>query len=52
MKSKSSGNTDDSKRGRGLGPEGQPTKGGRLSGSQKEIKPGDYDGHKIGTRHK
>lgn len=52
-KSKAIGNTDDSKRGRGLGPGGQPGKGGKLSGKQADpatVKPEDYSGHKVGRR--
>lgn len=54
-KSQPIGNTDDSKRGRGLGKGGQKSKPGtKLSGKQNDpttIKPEDYSGHKIGKRH-
>lgn len=53
-KSKPVGNTDPGKRGRDIQPkgEGRPTKGGRLSGKQNPVNPGDYSGHKIGRRGK
>jgi hypothetical protein len=52
---KAIGNTDNSKRGRDIGPDGRDSKGGKLSGKQgdpKRVKPGDYDGHKVGKRGK
>ena len=53
-KSKAIGNQDNSKRGRGLGPDGQKSKPGtKLSGKQADpakINPDDYSGHKIGRR--
>lgn len=55
--SKSSGNTDNSKRGRDIEPKGsgRPSRGGKLSGKQadpKTVGPDDYEGHKIGRRGK
>jgi hypothetical protein len=53
-KSKATGNADNTKRGRGLGPDGQKSKPGtKLSGKQADpavIKPDDYSGHKSGKR--
>lgn len=53
-KSKAIGNTDPAKRGRGLGPDGQPSKKGtKLSGKQADpatIDVNDYSGHQVGRR--
>jgi hypothetical protein len=52
------GNTDDSKRGRGLGPDGREPGEGPLSGVQADSdeKPAkraeDYGGGPVGGRHK
>lgn len=49
------GNTDDSKRGRGLGPEGRPSKGaakdaGAKGGKARSVDDPDTDGRPIGGR--